>query len=350
MVTNQLRYDTMSFDNLSEESLFLVWGPPSHGPRSRVFARKLGIEELHFIYSTTRRGLLAAPYKYSYQAINTLSLLFRLRPKIVFIQSPPSFAVFFVFIYCLITNSQYVIDAHSGALLTPYWIRPAWLHRFLARKAVTTIVTNEHFQKMIQEWGGQAFIIRDIPTSYPMDGSYPVNGDFNILVVNTFADDEPLENILVAAEKLSGVHLNITGKVNHNGNRLTTSPPDNVTFTDFLPDDDYFGLMNNSQAVMCLTTRNHTMQRGACEALSMGKPIVTSDWPLLQDYFNKGTVHVDNSAIGIQQGIEEMVKNFNHYQAGIFDLKKDQLKEWGMKIKLLKNLIEQSREDKNENL
>ena len=31
--------------------------------------------------------------------------------------------------------------------------------------------------------------------------------------------------------------------------------------------------------ILALTTHDHTMQRGACEAVSLGVPIITSDWP-----------------------------------------------------------------------
>jgi glycosyltransferase involved in cell wall biosynthesis len=320
----------------------MVWGPPSHGPRSQVFARELGIQELHFISGTTKRGLWAAPYKYGYQAVKTLWLLFQKRPRVVFIQSPPSFAVLFVYLYCVLMNGRYIIDAHSDALLSPYWTRPRWLHRFLARKAVTTIVTNEHFQQMINEQGGHAFVLRDIPTTFTRDGSYSLNGDFNVVVVNTFAADEPLTEILSAAADLEGVQFHVTGKKSRAGDNFPKNHPANVKFTDFLPNETYYALLAGSQAIMCLTTRNHTMQRGACEALSLGKPIITSKWPLLETYFNMGTVHVDNSINGIRQGVKEMQREYGRYQTEIKELQKEQQQEWQTKIALLTNLIQQS--------
>ena len=334
--------DTLPFAQLRDETLFMVWGPPSHGPRSQVFARELGINELHFLYSTTKRGFRVAPYKYSYQAVKTLQLLFQKRPRVVFIQSPPSFAVLFVYLYCALTNGRYVIDAHSDALLSPYWTRPKWLHRFLARKAVSTIVTNEYFQEMLTQQGAHAFILRDIPTTFPKGGSFPLNGDFNVVVVNTFAADEPLPEILSAATDLEGVQFYVTGKKSRAGENFPKSYPDNVHFTDFLPNEAYYALLTGSQAVMCLTTRNHTMQRGACEALSLGKPIITSKWPLLETYFNKGTVHVDNSVSGIQQGVSMMREAYGRYQSEIKQLQKEQQEEWQMKIALLTKLIQQS--------
>lgn len=327
------------FAPLREETLFLVWGPPSHGPRSQVFARKLGIDALHFIYLTKQRGLLAAPFKYSYQAVKTLWLLFRQRPKIVFVQSPPSFAVLFVYLYCLVGNGRFVVDAHSDAMQAPHWTRPRWLYRFLARQAVTTIVTNEHFQQQINSWGGHAFVLRDIPTTFPKGEAFYFNSACNVVMVNTFAADEPLADVLAAAAELEDVQFYVTGKKRRDGQPIPSPVPPNVHFTGFLPTEDYYALLDGCQAVMCLTTRNHTMQRGACEALALGKPIITSDWPLLKSYFHKGTVHVDNTCGGIRRGIEEMLAHYEQYQAGIKELQQLQQQEWQQKIHLLMELL-----------
>ena len=330
------------FADLNRRSLFLVWGPPGYGPRSRVFAKELGIEELHFIYSTTRRGLLSAPLKYAYQAVRTLILLFRKRPRIVFVQSPPSLAVLFVYIYCALTNSRYVIDAHSAALQLPYWTRPRWLHSYLARQAIITIVTNEHFRHMIDRWGGHAFVLRDIPTTFAKADSYPLNGAFSVVMVNTFSADEPLHEVLEAAAGLDDVQFYVTGKKSNVSQEMLAKAPTNVQFTDFLPDAAYYGLLASSQAVLCLTTRDHTMQRGACEALSLGKPIITSKWPLLQTYFHKGTVHVDNSAEAIRRGVLHMKEHHGLYQTGIKNLQVEQRREWQEKIAALTDLIRKS--------
>ena len=83
---------------LLDKALFLVWGPPAYGPRSRALSQELGIRDISYVYSTRRRGLLSAPLKYPYQAILTLLLLFKRRPQLVFVQSPPSIAVLFVVI------------------------------------------------------------------------------------------------------------------------------------------------------------------------------------------------------------------------------------------------------------
>ena len=321
-----MKHDALPKDDLGGNALFLVWGPPSHGPRSRAFARGLGID-VQFISSTRRRGLLAAPYKYSHQAVKTLSLLSRRHPHVVFVQSPPSFAVVVVWLYCLVMNARFAVDAHSDAMQSVYWTRPRWLYRYLARRALTTIVTNEYFARKVRGWGGRALIVRDIPTDFPTR-AYPVEGSFNALVVNSFATDEPLGEIIAAAKGLEDVVFYVTGDKSRAPRGLTPSVPNNVRFTDYLDDASYYGLMAASQVVICLTTRDHTMQRGACEALSMGKPIITSKWPLLESYFSKGTVHVCNRADEIRNGVREIMQHHSRYKAEIGQLQTEQRRAW----------------------
>lgn len=319
--------------------LFLIWGTPDQGPRSRVMANKLGFD-VHYVQTSLPRGSLYAPLKYVIQAFKTMIYLFRTHPQVIFVQSPPLFAAFFVYLYCAMSGNKFIVDAHSAAFSDFWWGRmPTWLNRLVARKAVTTMVTNEHMQQLIQKLGGHALILRDVPTTFHVRGKYPVEGMFNIALVNTFAPDEPLDEVLKAAVEIPEVHFYITGKLKQSNAEIVNQAPSNVHFTDFLSNADFYNLLNTAQAVMCLTTRNHTMQRGACEALSLGKPIITSNWPLLRTYFNKGTMHVENNAENIRQGILKMQKDLRSFEQGIKALQVDQQQEWQEKITTLVSLI-----------
>lgn len=317
--------------------LFLVWG--KQGPRSRVLAEKLGID-IQFIFTSLPRGKYTVPFRYPVLAVRTIILLFRRKPNVIFVQNPPFLAVLTVYLFYLVTNAKFIIDSHSDAMLPHGWTAPPiWLKRLTSRKAVVTIVTNLHFQKMIESFGGKALVIRDIPTEFKMAGEYPLNGKFNVVFINTFDLDEPTKEVIKAAENLSGIEIYITGKIPKHTD-IEDKIPDNVHFTDFLEDSKYYSLLNSAHAIMCLTTRNHTMQRGACEALSLAKPIITSDWPILQEYFNKGSVFVDNTPEGIRRGLFEMQNHYEIYKADIKELQLDQQKEWQEKVKRLINLIE----------
>jgi glycosyltransferase involved in cell wall biosynthesis len=330
-----------ALSRLNLKSLFLVWGTPDQGPRSRVMADKLDIKA-YFVHTGLPRGALYVPIKYPIQGVKTLLLLLRERPRVIFVQSPPVLAEIFTYAYCTLTGGGYVIDAHSEALLSRGWTAPpAWVKRFLAKRAVTTIVTNEHLARMVEDMEGHATIIRDIPTTFDVQGRYPTSDKFNVALINTFAADEPLNQVLAAAVDLPDVNFYVTGKIGQRNSDFVAKAPPNIQFTDFLPDQAYYGLLSSAQAVMCLTKRNHTMQRGACEALSLGRPIITSDWPILRQYFRKGTVHVDNTVDGIRQGVLKMKQHYGSYEEGIRELQTDQQREWQEKVSTLASLIQE---------
>lgn len=326
-------------DHLGDDALFVVWGPPSHGPRSRVFARALGIP-IEFIRGTRRRGGLLAPVRYCRQAAATAGLLVRRRPRVVFVQSPPSLAPLLVAFYCTISGARLVVDAHSDALLSPYWTRPRRLYRWLARRATTTIVTNDHFARSIRSTGGHALVVRDVPTEFPGGTGMEARAGFHVTVVATFAPDEPIRAIVEAARSLPHVTFHMTGDPTRIGGVDELSLPPNVELTGYLPDVQYFDLLRSSDAVMCLTLHDNTMQRGACEALSLARPIITSDWPLLREYFSRGTVHVDNTAPEIRNGIERMLDEHETHVKGIIELQVAQRREWSVALAALLDRLE----------
>jgi glycosyltransferase involved in cell wall biosynthesis len=299
----------------------------------------LGID-VFFLAPTRRRGALVAPYKYTIQAIQTIRLLLSRRPRTVFVQSPPSPAALLIAAYGAITGTRLVVDAHSDAMLRSYWTRPARLYSWLARRADATIVTNDHFASTIEAQGGKALVIRDIPTEFPTGGIFDPDDGFTVAVVNTFADDEPLAAILAAAEALPRVTFYVTGRIDRAPAGLVDSAPDNVRFTGFLDDADYYEMLRRTGAVMCLTTRNHTMQRGACEALSLGRPIITSNWPLLRDYFGRGAVHVDAVPEEIREGVVAIMADHARYEREIAEQQQVQQQEWTRALTALSGLLE----------
>jgi glycosyltransferase involved in cell wall biosynthesis len=320
------------------KAVFLAW--TAHNRRSQLIAQSLGIP-LHLIHALKRRYYLA-PLRYLLQSGQTLALLFRERPRMVFVQNPPIFAALWVYLYAKLTGAHYVIDAHSGALLAPWWQWSLPIHAFLSKRAATTLVTNEHLANQVRQWTDKVFILADIPSEFPQGRPYPLQGEFNVAVINTFSPDEPIERVLTAAAALPDVQFYITGDpIRANKRHLQQHPP-NVRFTGFLPDADYFGLLRAVQAVLVLTTHDHTMQRGACEAVWLAKPIITSDWPVLRTHFHKGTLHVDNSVEGIRAAVQQMRADLHKLEAEIHLLQQERHAEWQSQSQFLMQLIEEA--------
>ncbi len=319
-----------------EKMLFISW--ISHNRRSQLIADKLNIE-LHQIQIFKRRYFLA-PIRYLLQSIKTLKICIREKPKVVFVQNPPIFAPLIVYLYSKIWRSKLIIDSHTFALLAWWWKWSLPLHAYLSRRAITTIITNDHLNKMINSWKAPSFILADIPTNFPRGEKFTPEGNFNVAVINTFAEDEPVEEVLKAAASLPDVQFYITGDLIKAKRKYLSNRSDNVIFTGFIPDEKYFGLLREVDVIMVLTNDDHTMQRGACEAVSLGKPIITSNWPLLRTYFNKGTIHVENSSKHIRTGVTSAKKNLAVLEKEVLELQRERWIEWRKKHKALMALIE----------
>jgi glycosyltransferase involved in cell wall biosynthesis len=312
---------------LVDRALFLAWAPPEKATRSAWLARELGIAEPRYLAPTRRRGLRAAALKYPWQLMQSAWLLATIRPRVVLVQSPPSFAAWVAAGYTLMRRGKFAIDAHSDAFERSIWTRPRWMTAFVARRAAVSIVTNEHWADIVNGWGGRALVVRSLPTDHVAGEPPPLSGRVNVAVVNTWAADEPLVAVLEAAAAVPEVDFHITGR-SERVSALAQPIPPNVHFTGFLTEPVYHGLLGAADAVMCLTTRNHTMQNGASEALSHGTPVITSDWPLLRDYFDEGTVHVDNSPAGIASGVRAFLADPQAMREGMRRLRERRRQEW----------------------
>lgn len=321
---------------LATSALFLAWAKPSHSRRSQLIAQRLGIP-LRRIHVLKMKPYLA-PLRYAAQAVLTLATLFRERPRLVFVQNPPIFAPLFAWLYCALTGSGLVIDSHTDAVQGPLWQWSWGLHGWLSRRALTTLVTNAHLQGVVQGWGAVSHVITDVPSDLPAGAPYPLEHPFNVVLVSSFAPDEPLDAVIAAARGLPEVGFYVTGDPVQGFKRLPKDLPANLHLTGFLPDDRYYGLLRSAQAVMALTTEDHTNQRGACEAVWLNRPVITSDWPFLREAFHRGTVHVDNTPDGIRLGVQRMQAEHARLSAEIQLLQAERRRQWETAVATLADL------------
>lgn len=285
--------------------------------------------ESHMVYSPLWGSHYATlPFKYFSQTIKTLLLLFKKRPRVVFVMTPPVVACLAVWIYAKVTGSVYIIDAHSGAFLDKRWRMFTFLHGFFSRHALTTVVTNQYLKNIVHDWRGKAMIVKDLPIVFP-DPKLPERmSGCAITFISSFTWDEPLALFFQAAAKLPEIQFYVTGNYKAADPKLLKEKSNNVAFTGFLSSSKYVGRLMASDAVMCLTTLDHTMQRAAYEAVYLGKPVITSNTAILRESFHKGTVFVENSVDSIVNGILEMKSQLEKYEHDVKQLREEKLEAW----------------------
>jgi glycosyltransferase involved in cell wall biosynthesis len=182
-------------------------------------------------------------------------------------------------------------------------------------------VTNDALASRVAELGGRALIVSDIPFEFPAPTARYSGGEFSIAYVCSFAHDEPYLEVIEAARSLPEIRFYISG--NHKRARALDSAavPANVTLTGFLQFHDYANLLHSVSAVLALTTRDFTMQRAGSEAVTVGKPLITSDWPTLRRIFRQGTVFVASEAAAIVEGVRALTTDYARLQAEMLVLR-----------------------------
>lgn len=271
---------------------------------------------------------LTVGIKYLWQALRTWRLLRRSRADVAYAMTPPVFAGFVLYLYSRVFRLRYVIDVHTAALLMPRWRRLQRLQALVCRHAVTTLVTNEHLASIVRSGGGHATIVRDVPVVFPVSTAFEGERHANVAVICSFNYDEPIAAILEAARLCPGESFVFSGDPSRLPPPLLAEAPPNVRFAGFLPDADYGSLLAHADAVMSLTTRDHTMLRGAYEGVYMGRPVIVSDWPLLREAFDSGAVHVTADAADIARGVRELRAAQADFEAGAAQLRQRKLHHW----------------------
>jgi len=307
--------------------VFISWAP--YCSRSDNIARELGGKSYMVYYEFFGSNYFTIAFKYLLQTIKTLNILFRERPDAVLVMNPSVLATLPVYLYCQLAGKVYIIDAHTGVLSKESLFRRiVFIQKFFSKHAAASIITSKGIAKRLIEWGADYIIIPDVPVRIGKTRRPTLTGEANITLVNTYASDEPLEIFLTAAEKLVHVNFHVTGKIKRQARELTSSSYKNVLFTDFLPYEDYFGLLLASDIVIVLPTRDLTMQRGAYEAIYLGKPVVTSGWEILKNNFPKGAVFVENTVEGITQGINDALNRKEQLTKEAEQLRDEKIQAW----------------------
>ena len=286
--------------------LWITW---ERQRRSLELARALNADLL------VLRGPRARPARYLYLCYRTVRELRRRRPRIVVGQNPSLILAATLCLLRPLLRFSLVIDRHSNFELDKSgglkWRMFHLLSRYTVRRADLTIVTNEPLRRVVESWGGRGFVLPDrLPTIEAPGPSRARTGTIELVFICSFAGDEPLDELRRAAATLAPTWtLFVTGDGRRylRGNAEKRWPP-NVRFTGFLDERDYWSLLQSCDAIIVLTTQEHTLTCGAYEAVALGKPAVLSDTATIREYFASGAVYASPNEASIAAGISEAIR------------------------------------------
>jgi len=250
---------------------------------------------------------LRGPLRYLLLSARTTALLLRRRPRILLVQNPSLVLSVLAVVLRPLLRYRLIVDAHNEAV-TPFihqqrWLR--WLSRWILRKAELTLVTNGALAAAVATQGGRAFTLPDPIPQTPAPAVSRLRGEFNAVLIATFAADEPVRAVFEAV-RASNIELYVTG--NHRKLDVATaeSVSPNVRFTGFLSEGDYWKLLHSADAIIDLTLMDNCLVCGAYEALAAGKAMLLSANPASIELFGDSALYTDNTPNDVRRMLVQL--------------------------------------------
>lgn len=274
-----------------DKGLFVVWKSQCHPSRQR--ARCFNVD-IVYVAPFSGNGGWRKMLRYLVSFPLTLGLLFWRRPKIVFVLNQPMLLVLAAFAFGLVTGRRYVLDGHSKPYGTHRSTVSRALYRYFTRRALFSIVHNRSDADRVHSWKGESVFLPMVPIRLepPRDVSVDVVQP-SVLVVCSFADDEPLDIFFEAARALPEVTFYMTGDPAKADASAIAKKPVNVRLTGFLPYDVYVGYLVSASLVLTMSRRPHIMQMAVDESLCYGAALVTNNSPVIMELCGDAALYAD---------------------------------------------------------
>jgi glycosyltransferase involved in cell wall biosynthesis len=253
---------------------------------------------------------LAAPLRYAFLALRTLSLLGRQRPRVVLAQNPPIFLPVLLVLTKPLYGFKLIIDHHAiwsiKTLRQPLLSQGiAALERFASRHADSNMSPNNNWTRELRARGAtDAFTYHDFipkPATTTQKGrEWTANPlpphHFLVIAAHGGHPQELLEEEIAAVSGLQDYLLVITGKREKLGHRIARlGPKSNVIYPGYLDDASYEALKRSADVALSLSTEINTVPHAIHEYLAYGIPTIVLKDSLLRSLFDAAIVEIDDA-------------------------------------------------------
>ena len=310
--------------------LFLSWSDFSR--RIASLDEYYGFE-MHYVPSPVVKKW-QKPFGYLYQLVKSAKILLTRRPEEVWLHCPPTFLPHLALaLKPFAGRYRIVADYHSGATAERWnWVPGA---TWAVNHCDLILLHNEEAIPEAKAVGVQmekTVMLEDPPpTRMAPAGGAAVATDRPpyVLAPCSFNPDEPIPLLLDAARLVPEIPILITGsKKRADLLGFTRDVPANVTFTDYLPLDEFERLLFGASVIFGLTNVEGIQLSVANEALGADKALVLSDTSILRSMFGEAAVLVKNTPEGLAAGLREGMAQREELEAKSCALKEKRIRDW----------------------
>lgn len=321
------------------------WLAISWFPHRRLKTLCAALQIPSIVLSSRRSRLL----RYLLLSKKTVTTILSERPTHLIVQNPSIGLALVALCMRPLFGFYLIVDAHNEAI-SPF-IHNTWIIRFLAswimRHTDLTLVTNNELARIVEHHGGRPFVLVDCIPNPPRDLPLSDPQALKVVLICTFAPDEPIASVMEAARSLGHPHVfYVTGRATPDNARRYASAPSNVVFTGYLDDEDYWRLLSTANVVIDLTEMPFCLVCGAYEALSVARPLVVSDDPALRYLLQDAAIYTNHdpqaiagaisAALSRQDNLSNLARARSNELQNVFRIEADRLVSESEQLRLKK--------------
>lgn len=320
--------------------VFIAW--TDFQRRQLSMAPLFGFETYFLPVAPTVRAM--RPFQYLGHAIETVSLLKRQHPEVIWVQLPQapllSAALYYKRFYD--RNVRIIADCHNRILNPPWNKWPGIAAQLNQCDAI--VVHNPTVLPKAQAMGIRQDILHVLedppavirePVSHAISFPRPW-----LLCLASFDPDEPIAELLAAARLAPDIHFVLAGETDRaRGKHDLSVCPKNVILPGWLSGEKLESAITTADAVLAMTKLNDAQLSSAAEAIGAGRPMVLSDTPVTRSMYYKGGVFVDTlDPVSIVQGCRTAIAGGPRLASESLALRDEHYARWRLQAEAVKKL------------
>lgn len=301
----------------------MIWITWQNHRRTESLCQELKIKP-HVLH-TPNSGLK----RYLSLIIDTFKLLKQQKPKVLFVQNPSIVLSFLAVLLKPVFGYKLFIDAHNEGVVP--FVNDNALFRFITRLlhkfSNYTIVTNDGVAEVVRNNGGEPIVLPDaLPLPMTSAKTDRPENKYRVVLISTYAKDEPIEEVLLASQQLENVELSVTGNFKKAQFDISNYP--DCHFTGFLSEQEYWQQLTNAELIIDLTTMENCLVCGSYEAIALEKPLLLSEDQSARSLFPTGVRFTRNSSEDIAGAIREIINEYPKINSEMAQLREDYTTYW----------------------
>jgi len=295
----------------------ILWGP--FGDRADELAEVVGAERVSITVLYGPRYF--APVRYFALFFQTLILLARRNPDVVYAQNPPVFCPLTCLLYCRLAGARLVLDHHSIWSVktlggrSPLSRGIAFLERVVSRAADANTTPHGFWARMLEKMGARDVLVYHdyVPKNprWPDEALRREMAEGPILAISSHGG-HPLERLEVEAaavgkDRDAGVSLVISGpREKLEGRVARLALPPNVRYAGFLRREVYESLKASADFAVNITDEPFTLSHVLFEFAASSLPVVSSRQPVVEELFGDSLLYADSTVEDVAEKVRSL--------------------------------------------